>query len=406
MNKLNKLLIANRGEIALRILRAARDLGIATVAIHSRDDADLPHLELADERVALDASGPGAYLDIAAIVDAASRTGCDAVHPGYGFLSERPEFAAACARAGLVFVGPTVAQLELFGDKAAAIDHARQCGVPVMPSTRGGATLAEIEAFFDVRPDIVIKAVGGGGGRAIVRRQRLHPHPRGAAVAIAQLDRGGVAEVDDAALVERAAVVDPHHHRAAVVEVGHPREAGQRQGLVGGGEGVHVVHLLAGGAATVELVAVIGGQALLDVACVVVQHPVLLAQHGVIAVAGARTRLGTHLGLGNRIDVGNLVRHRIGDARAEQAAGHVVAALGQVFLRRRVGRDPARRGRDALGGGRVDRLARRCIRRGAAGRTAAGGGAGRQRQRQHRTQQARPRAHAPPTPRPAMASAS
>ena len=176
MNKLNKLLIANRGEIALRILRAARDLGIATVAIHSRDDADLPHLELADERVALDASGPGAYLDIAAIVDAASRTGCDAVHPGYGFLSERPEFAAACARAGLVFVGPTVAQLELFGDKAAAIDHARQCGVPVMPSTRGGATLAEIEAFFDVRPDIVIKAVGGGGGRgmrAVTSREAL-----------------------------------------------------------------------------------------------------------------------------------------------------------------------------------------------------------------------------------------
>ncbi|TXL65334.1 carboxyl transferase domain-containing protein [Zeimonas arvi] len=173
---MNKLLIANRGEIALRILRAARDLGIATVAIHSRDDAALPHLELADERVALDASGPGAYLDIAAIVDAASRTGCDAVHPGYGFLSERPEFAAACARAGLVFVGPTVAQLELFGDKAAAIDHARQCGVPVMPSTRGGATLAEIEAFFDVRPDIVIKAVGGGGGRgmrAVTSREAL-----------------------------------------------------------------------------------------------------------------------------------------------------------------------------------------------------------------------------------------
>ena len=173
---MNKLLIANRGEIALRILRAAQDLGIATVAIHSRDDADLPHLALADERVPLDATGPAAYLDVAAVVDAAVRAGCDAVHPGYGFLSERPEFAAACARAGLVFVGPTVAQLELFGDKAAAIDHARQCGVPVMPSTRGGATLAEIEAFFDVRPDIVIKAVGGGGGRgmrAVTSREAL-----------------------------------------------------------------------------------------------------------------------------------------------------------------------------------------------------------------------------------------
>ncbi|MCM5571627.1 carbamoyl-phosphate synthase large subunit [Burkholderiaceae bacterium FT117] len=185
---MNKLLIANRGEIALRILRAARDLGIATVAVHSRDDAALPHLALADDCVPLDATGAAAYLDIEAIVAAGLRAGCDAVHPGYGFLSERPEFAAACAKAGLVFVGPTVAQLELFGDKAIAIDHARQCGVPVMPSTRGGATLAEIEEFYDAHGcsvdaqlggeappsvtagagrGIVIKAVGGGGGRGM-----------------------------------------------------------------------------------------------------------------------------------------------------------------------------------------------------------------------------------------------
>jgi acetyl/propionyl-CoA carboxylase alpha subunit/acetyl-CoA carboxylase carboxyltransferase component len=177
-----RLLIANRGEIALRILRAARDLGLETVAIHSRDDAALPHLALADDCLALEADGPAAYLDIDAVVAAGVKTGCDAVHPGYGFLSERPEFASACARAGLVFVGPTVAQLELFGDKAIAIGQARACGVPVMPSTRGGATLAEIEAFFDAQVGddntpasvtagagrgIVIKAVGGGGGRGM-----------------------------------------------------------------------------------------------------------------------------------------------------------------------------------------------------------------------------------------------
>lgn len=179
---MKRLLIANRGEIALRILRAARDLGIETVAIHSRDDATLPHLALADACLSLDSEGPAAYLDIDAVVAAGVQAGCDAVHPGYGFLSERPEFAAACARAGLVFVGPTVAQLELFGDKAIAIDQARSCGVPVMPSTRGGATLAEIEAFFDAQVGddrspasvtegagrgIVIKAVGGGGGRGM-----------------------------------------------------------------------------------------------------------------------------------------------------------------------------------------------------------------------------------------------
>jgi acetyl/propionyl-CoA carboxylase alpha subunit/acetyl-CoA carboxylase carboxyltransferase component len=180
-----KLLIANRGEIALRILRAARDLGIATVAIHSRDDAGSPHLAMADETIELDAVGPAAYLDIEAVVAAGVRTGCDAAHPGYGFLSERAEFAVACARVGMVFVGPTIAQLELFGDKAVALEMARSCGVPVMPSTRGGATLVEIESFFDAQVGqggaadgadgeahggargIVIKAVGGGGGRGM-----------------------------------------------------------------------------------------------------------------------------------------------------------------------------------------------------------------------------------------------
>jgi len=182
---LKKLLIANRGEIALRIVRAARDLGIATVALHAQDDAGSPHLALADEAFALAGSGPAAYLDIAAVVAAATATGCDAVHPGYGFLSERADFAAACAQAGIVFVGPEVAQLELFGDKARALTLARKCKVPVMPATHGGASLAEITEFFDAQRagagndpsvGIVIKAVGGGGGRgmrAITAREQL-----------------------------------------------------------------------------------------------------------------------------------------------------------------------------------------------------------------------------------------
>jgi acetyl/propionyl-CoA carboxylase alpha subunit/acetyl-CoA carboxylase carboxyltransferase component len=177
---LKKLLIANRGEIALRVMRAARDLGIATVAVYSQDDANSRHRLLADEAHALNASGPAAYIDVAALVAAAKSTGCDAVHPGYGFLSERADFAQACAEAGITFVGPTVEQLALFGDKGRALKLAIECQVPVMPSTAGNASLDTITRFFDEQVSqakgdagIVIKAVGGGGGRGMrVVRQR------------------------------------------------------------------------------------------------------------------------------------------------------------------------------------------------------------------------------------------
>jgi acetyl/propionyl-CoA carboxylase alpha subunit/acetyl-CoA carboxylase carboxyltransferase component len=170
-----RILIANRGEIALRIQRAARDLGIDAVAVYSQDDAAARHRHLADEAFALQGSGPAAYIDIGAMLAAARATGCDAVHPGYGFLSERPDFAQACEDAGLRFIGPTVEQLALFGDKGSALQLARRCEVPVMPSTAGAATLEQIEDFFDGQggSGIVIKAVGGGGGRGmrIVRRR-------------------------------------------------------------------------------------------------------------------------------------------------------------------------------------------------------------------------------------------
>jgi len=172
---MKKLLIANRGEIAMRLVRAARDLGLQTVAVYATDDAASPHHGLADEAVALDGAGARAYLDIAAVVAAARGTGCDAVHPGYGFLSEREDFAAACAEAGLVFVGPQVEHLGLFGDKSRALQLAVQCGVPVMPATRGGASLEEIAAFLAAQggAGVVIKAVGGGGGRGM---RLVHGH--------------------------------------------------------------------------------------------------------------------------------------------------------------------------------------------------------------------------------------
>lgn len=167
-----KLLVANRGEIALRLIRAAHELGIATVAVSAADDAGTPHTQLAREAVALDATGPAAYLDVAALIAVARQRGCDALHPGYGFLSERADAAEACAAAGLHFIGPTPAQLALFGDKARARALAAELGVPLLPGT-AAADLGAVQAFFaeqraaDPEAGIVLKAVAGGGGRGM-----------------------------------------------------------------------------------------------------------------------------------------------------------------------------------------------------------------------------------------------
>ncbi|OZI44355.1 acetyl-CoA carboxylase family protein [Bordetella genomosp. 4] len=166
---MKRILVANRGEIAVRVCRAIRDLGMQSVAVYSQDDSNSRHRILADTAVALNGSGPAAYIDINAIIAAAKSEDCDAIHPGYGFLSERSDFAQACADAGITFIGPDVEQLALFGDKGSALKLARECGVPVMPATHGGATLEEIMQFFDQQGGvgIVIKAVGGGGGRGM-----------------------------------------------------------------------------------------------------------------------------------------------------------------------------------------------------------------------------------------------
>ena len=162
-----KLLVANRGEIAIRILRAAADLGIATVAVYAEDEAEALHLSKADEAVALPGRGVPAYLDSAGILALARESGCDAVHPGYGFLSENADFANACGQAGIAFVGPGAETLDMFGDKAAARDLAEKNGVPVLPGSQGAADLAAAEAFFDEHGPTMIKAIGGGGGRGM-----------------------------------------------------------------------------------------------------------------------------------------------------------------------------------------------------------------------------------------------
>ncbi|MFC0283372.1 acetyl-CoA carboxylase biotin carboxylase subunit [Camelimonas abortus] len=165
-----KILIANRGEIALRILRAAKELGIATVAVHSTADADAMHVRLADESVCI---GPPAardsYLNIPAIVAACEITGADAVHPGYGFLSENAAFAEVLADHGIAFIGPKAEHIRLMGDKIEAKRTARRLGIPCVPGSEGGVS-GDAEALRiagEIGYPVLVKAAAGGGGRGM-----------------------------------------------------------------------------------------------------------------------------------------------------------------------------------------------------------------------------------------------
>ncbi len=168
--QIRRLLIANRGEIAIRVARAAAELGIASVAVFSADDAQSLHVRATNDAHELAGSGPAAYLDVAALVGAAVERGCDAVHPGYGFLSENARFARECEAAGLVFVGPSPETLEIFGDKARARELARSLGVPLAAGTFGATSLPDAAAFFEqlgAGEALMVKAVAGGGGRGM-----------------------------------------------------------------------------------------------------------------------------------------------------------------------------------------------------------------------------------------------
>ena len=165
---MRRLLIANRGEIAVRIARAAMDLGIEAIAVYSEDDANGLHLRIADEAVPLRGRGVPAYLDIEGVVGRAVDANCDAVHPGYGFLAENAAFATACAGAGITFVGPRPEVLELFGDKGRARAASSDADVPVLRGTDRPTTLQETQEFFaglDEGKAMIIKALAGGGGR-------------------------------------------------------------------------------------------------------------------------------------------------------------------------------------------------------------------------------------------------
>ena len=185
--RITRLLIANRGEIAIRIARTAADLGIRTVGVFAEDDTTSLHRRHVDDARGLRGSGPRAYLDVEQLLAVARDAGCDAVHPGYGFLSEQAAFARRCTDTGLVFVGPRAETLALLGDKVAARALAARCGVPVPRGTDAAVSLDEARVFLAaLGPDtaIVVKAVAADSassgdpmssmtrGRAAARKRR------------------------------------------------------------------------------------------------------------------------------------------------------------------------------------------------------------------------------------------
>ncbi len=165
-----KILIANRGEIALRVIRAAREMGIATVAVHSTADADAMHVRMADESVCIGPpSGTLSYLSIPAIMAACEITGAEAIHPGYGFLSENAAFAQIIADHGLTFIGPTAEHIRVMGDKITAKDTMKALGVPCVPGSDGGVPDLETARSLSAEMGypVIIKATAGGGGRGM-----------------------------------------------------------------------------------------------------------------------------------------------------------------------------------------------------------------------------------------------
>ncbi|MBK9745974.1 MAG: acetyl-CoA carboxylase biotin carboxylase subunit [Chloroflexi bacterium] len=176
--KITKILIANRGEIAVRVIRACRDLGIDTVAVYSDADRTSLHVRYADEAVHIGPPAPReSYLKMENIIAAAKKTGADAIHPGYGFLSEREDFAQACADEGLIFIGPPASAIYLMGDKQMARETVKKAGVPVVPGTEPGLRDDEIIAAAEqIGFPVMVKASAGGGGkgmRAVYKREDL-----------------------------------------------------------------------------------------------------------------------------------------------------------------------------------------------------------------------------------------
>ena len=220
---MQKILIANRGEIAVRIIRACRDLGLASVAVYSESDRGARHVRMADEAVAIGPSPPrDSYLRIDTLLAAARATGADAVHPGYGFLAENAEFAAACDSAGLTFIGPTPKAIELMGSKTAAREAAKAAGVPIVPGilTPLGANARDAELAAAARRvgyPIMVKAVAGGGGKGM--RMVASPEGLSSAVRAARSEAGS--SFGDSAIYFERQLIRPRHIEVQILADQH-----------------------------------------------------------------------------------------------------------------------------------------------------------------------------------------
>ena len=209
---IGKLLVANRGEIAARVIRTAHALGIATVAVYSDPDAGAPYFTLADEAIRLPGAAPAdTYLRGEAIIAAAARTAADAVHPGYGFLSENATFARACADAGLIFIGPAPGTIEAMGDKVAAKVMMAEAGVPVLPFA------TESDHAADIGFPLLVKAAFGGGGRGM----RLVTGPAGLAEAVSAARREAAAAFGDGTVFLERYIPDPRHVEVQILGDAH-----------------------------------------------------------------------------------------------------------------------------------------------------------------------------------------
>jgi acetyl-CoA carboxylase biotin carboxylase subunit len=215
----DRVLVANRGEIAVRVIRALHELGIEAVAVYSTADEDALHVRLADRAVRI---GPPpasqSYLSLPAIVGAATTTGCDAVHPGYGFLAENADFVRACEDNELVFIGPPADVMEAMGDKARAKAEMRAAGVPLVPGTDGTATLAEARtAAEELGYPVLLKAAAGGGGRGM----RLVGAPAELDDAYSRASAEAEAAFGDGTLYVEKAITPARHVEIQVICDGH-----------------------------------------------------------------------------------------------------------------------------------------------------------------------------------------
>jgi acetyl/propionyl-CoA carboxylase alpha subunit len=205
---LSRLLVANRAEIAARVIRSARRCSIATVAVYSEPDAALPYVALADSAVALAGSTPAeTYLNVGALIEAAAKSGADAVHPGYGFLSERAEFAAACRQAGLTFVGPSPEVIEAMGSKVHAKARLAEAGVPVLEGAEVASADDVVAAGRRIGWPLLIKATYGGGGRGM----RVVRDDAGAAEAVEAARSEAAGAFGDPSLFVERYIDDPRH---------------------------------------------------------------------------------------------------------------------------------------------------------------------------------------------------